>query len=78
LNTALAPAAIVIFIGSASGTAGVQRSLGVYGPIVRYLIFIGVIWPAWVEAAESLDGDFSGCRISRIIGTGVALIGSLM
>jgi|TARA_R110000796_G_scaffold126693_2_gene241599 ethanolamine permease len=73
IEYALAPAAIVIFIGSA-----VQELLGFNGPWVYaafYLIFIGVHLAGVGEALKAMM-VISGLAVFAIIATGVALIGS--
>ena len=73
IEYALAPAAIVIFIGSA-----VQGLLGFNGPWVYaafYLIFIGVHLAGVGEALKAMM-VISGLAVFAIIATGVALIGS--
>jgi ethanolamine permease len=72
IEYALAPAAIVIFIGSA-----VEELLGFNGPIVYaifYLVFIG-IHLAGVGEALKVMMVISGLAVIAILGTGVALIG---
>ncbi|WP_067101579.1 ethanolamine permease [Marinomonas atlantica] len=72
IEYALAPAAIVIFIGSA-----VEELLGVNGPIVYalfYLVFIG-IHLAGVGEALKVMMVISGLAVIAILGTAVALIG---
>ena len=73
IEYALAPAAIVIFLGSA-----VQELLGFNGPWVYaafYLIFIGVHLAGVGEALKAMM-VISGLAVFAIIATGVALIGS--
>ena len=72
IEYALAPAAIVIFIGSA-----VESLLGVNGPIIYaifYLVFIG-IHLAGVGEALKVMMVISGLAVFAIIATAVALIG---
>jgi ethanolamine permease len=73
IEYALAPAAIVIFIGSA-----VEELLGFNGPWVYaafYLVFIGVHLAGVGEALKVMM-VISGLAVFAIIATGVALIGS--
>ena len=73
IEYALAPAAIVIFIGSA-----VQELLGFNGPWVYaafYLVFIGVHLAGVGEALKAMM-VISGLAVFAIVATGVALIGS--
>ncbi|MFO7704769.1 MAG: ethanolamine permease [Halopseudomonas sp.] len=73
IEYALAPAAIVIFIGSA-----VQELLGFNGPwvyAVFYLVFIGVHLAGVGEALKAMM-VISGLAVFAIVATGVALIGS--
>ncbi|KGA00891.1 ethanolamine transporter [Cobetia amphilecti] len=72
IEYALAPAAIVIFIGSA-----VESLLGINGPIIYaifYLVFIG-IHLAGVGEALKVMMVISGLAVFAIIATAVALIG---
>ncbi|MFD1383447.1 ethanolamine permease [Rhodanobacter aciditrophus] len=72
IEYALAPAAIVIFIGSA-----VEELLGFNGPVVYalfYLVFIG-IHLAGVGEALKVMMVISGLAVVAILGTAVALIG---
>ena len=72
IEYALAPAAIVIFIGSA-----VESLLGINGPIIYaifYLVFIG-IHLAGVGEALKVMMVISGLAVFVIIATAVALIG---
>lgn len=72
IEYALAPAAIVIFIGSA-----VEELLGFNGPVVYalfYLVFIG-IHLAGVGEALKVMMIISGLAVVAILGTAVALIG---
>ncbi len=72
IEYALAPAAIVIFIGSA-----VEELLGFNGPAVYalfYLVFIG-IHLAGVGEALKVMMVISGLAVVAILGTAVALIG---
>ncbi|KXO13846.1 Ethanolamine permease [Moritella sp. JT01] len=72
IEYALAPAAIVIFIGSA-----VNALLGVDGPVIYalfYLVFIG-IHLAGVGEALKVMMVISGLAVFAIIATAVALIG---
>ncbi|WP_417507467.1 ethanolamine permease [Marinomonas gallaica] len=72
IEYALAPAAIVIFIGSA-----VEELLGFNGPVVYalfYLVFIG-IHLAGVGEALKVMMVISGLAVIAILGTAVALIG---
>jgi ethanolamine permease len=72
IEYALAPAAIVIFIGSA-----VEELLGFNGPIVYaifYLVFIGIHLAGVGEALKVMMA-ISGLAVIAILGTGVALIG---
>ncbi|WP_324690131.1 ethanolamine permease [Cobetia sp. D5] len=72
IEYALAPAAIVIFIGSA-----VESLLGINGPIIYaifYLVFIG-IHLAGVGEAHKVMMVISGLAVFAIIATAVALIG---
>lgn len=73
IEYALAPAAIVIFIGAA-----VEELLGVNGPWVYaifYLAFIG-IHLAGVGEALKVMMVISGLAVFAIIATGIALVGS--
>ncbi|MCC4273465.1 ethanolamine permease [Marinomonas communis] len=72
IEYALAPAAIIIFIGSA-----VEELLGFNGPVVYalfYLVFIG-IHLAGVGEALKVMMVISGLAVVAILGTAVALIG---
>jgi ethanolamine permease len=72
IEYALAPAAIVIFIGSA-----VEELTGFNGPVVYaafYLVFVG-IHLAGVGEALKVMMVISGLAVFAIIATGVALIG---
>ncbi|NVN56386.1 ethanolamine permease [bacterium Scap17] len=72
IEYALAPAAIVIFIGSA-----VESLLGINGPIIYaifYLVFIG-IHLAGVGEALKVMMVISGLAVFAIIATAVALVG---
>lgn len=72
IEYALAPAAIVIFIGSA-----VEELLGFNGPVVYalfYLVFIG-IHLAGVGEALKVMMVISGLAVVAILGTAIALIG---
>lgn len=73
IEYALAPAAIVIFIGSA-----VEELLGVNGPWVYaafYLVFVGIHLVGVGEALKAMM-VVSGLAVFAILATGVALVGS--